>query len=173
VKKSLISLAFVALSALVWAPAMAEENATVAAVKSANDAIGTCISAMSTGIAQSTMSSDAKVLMLRDVPTSCRNGVVVANVPQEESGLAKFYRFAGGAVALYAQYKGQALIWGGLQAMMGRQADSTDNAVNQGFNTANTSIGMVGGLASQAQGMLAAPEPAPVEPAAAPATTTP
>lgn len=165
-KKALVSLALVALSALAWAPVMAEENPAVAAAKTANDTIGSCITSMSTAVAQSNMSSDAKVLMLRDVPATCRGGVVMANVQPTESGASMFYRFAGGALQLYAQYKGQALVWGGLQAMLGRQADTTDKAIDQGFNTANASIGTIGGLAGQAQGMLAAPAPEPAAQAA-------
>jgi hypothetical protein len=145
-KKTLIALA--ALAALSFS-AVAEEHPQVAAARDANTAIGACITAMSTGISQSNMASDAKTLMLNDVPAKCRQSVVMPNIQPEVSNASRGWALAQFAIGAFAQYKGQALIWGGLQAMLGRSADSTDNAVNQGFNTANTGISTLGDVTSQ------------------------
>lgn len=159
-KKTILAIAVTA--AVAFAPAYAEENAAVAAARDANVAIGTCISAMSSGIAQSNISADAKTMMLNDVPNKCRQGVVMANVRQGPGTGEMVWDGVKTFAQLYAGYKGQALVWGAVSSMMSRQADSTDAAVTQGFNTANNGLSVTGNLAGQAISKL----PTPVWPSA-------
>jgi hypothetical protein len=151
-----IALAFAATAAV------AEENPAVAAARDANAAIGVCISAMSSGISQSNIGPDAKTLMLNDVPNKCRQGVVTAQVRQGPGTGEMVWDGVKFAVGLWAQYKGQALVWGTVSSMLSRQADSTDAAVTQGFQAANNGLTVTGTLAGQAVGKL----PSPVWPSA-------
>jgi hypothetical protein len=153
-KKSLIALAVFAVASFA---VHAEENPAVAIARDANTAIGTCITAMSSGIAGSNLGTDAKTLMLNEVPAKCKQSIVMAQVRQGPGTGEMVWDGFKFAVGLWAQYKGQALIWNGLQAMMSRQADSTDNAVDQGFNTANTSVEALSGVTGQVLDKLPAP----------------
>lgn len=140
-------------------PAQAQDatDPTVQAAKNANDSLTTCITAVTNGAA--TADPAIKTVLLLQAPDMCRKVVVVPNIRQAPTTGEMVWDGFKFAAQLWAGYKGQALMWGGIQALVNRQADSTDNAVNQGFNTANTSIGTVGNLAGQAQSLIPAPEP--------------
>lgn len=162
---SRILLAFVATLAMCL-PALAQDSQdpAVAAAQSANTAIAACVGAITQGAASA--DNSVKALLITQAPSMCRQSVVMPNIRQAPSAGEMIWDGTKFALQLWAGYKGQALVWSGLQAMLGRQADSTDNAINQGFSTANTSINTVGGLAGQAQSMIPAPEPVVITPAA-------
>lgn len=158
---SRILLAFAATLALCL-PALAQdsEDPAVAAAKSANTAIAACVGAITQGAASA--DNSVKALLITQAPSMCRQSVVMPNIRQAPTAGEMLWDGTKFALQLWAGYKGQALMWSGITSLVNRQADSTDNAVNQGFNTANASIGTIGGLAGQAQSLIPAPEPAVV-----------
>ena len=153
-KTAIIALA----AAAACLPAMAQESAdpAVQAAASANNAITACITAVTQSVA--TADAGVKALLITQAPSMCRNSVVVPNIRQAPTGSEMIWDGVKFLSQLWFGYKGQALVWNGITTMVGRQAQSTDNAVNQGFNTANNSIGTIGGLAGQAQSLIPAPE---------------
>ena len=162
-KKSLIqTLSTVGAALALCGPVAAQESSdpTVQAAVAANTAIGQCI----TAVTQSAASADnsVKALLITQAPSMCRNSVVMPAIRQAPTTGEMVWDGVKFVAQLWAGYKGHALMWSGLTTMVGRQADSTDNAVNQGFSTANNSIGVIGGLAGQAQGLIQAPAEQPV-----------
>ena len=139
-------------------PASAQESTdpAVAAAQSANTALTQCISAVTQGAA--TAEAGVKTMLLIQAPDMCRKSVVVAQIRQAPSTGEMIWDGAKVFMQLVAAYKGQSLMWNGITTLVGRQADSTDNAVNQGFNTANTSVGEMGSLAGQAFDKIPSPE---------------
>lgn len=162
-KKTIIALAVLAVCAS--AKAQESNDPTVAAAQSANAAISECIDAVTRSA--STADNSVKALLITQAPGMCRNSVVMPSIRQAPTSGEMIWDGLKFGLQLWAGYKGQALVWNGITTMMSRQAQSTDNAVNQGFGTANTSIGTIGNLAGQAQSLIPAPEPVAAEPAAA------
>lgn len=145
-----------------------EEHPAVQAAGNANMAFVACVQAMTQ--AATTMPSEAaRAMMIEGAPDKCARNVRAPNVQSEPSNASRGWAFAQFLVGAVAQYKGQALIWNGLASMMSRSADSTDNAVNQGFATANNGLDQMGNLTSQSIAKIpshapAAPAPEPVAP---------
>lgn len=116
-----------------------ESHPAVEAANNANVAFVQCVEKI-VGAAEKISTESTRVMMIEGAPDKCAKNVRSPNVQTEPSGAARFWHFAGVAAGLIAQYKGQALIWGGLQAMMSRSADSTDKAIDRGFDTADKGI---------------------------------
>lgn len=157
-KKFITALAAIAAFSF----AQAEENPAVAAAKSANDTIATCVTSVTSAVGTSTLSEGSKVLMIAQAPANCRAAVIQAQVRQGPSTGEMVWDGAKFALGLWAGYKQQALMFGAITGIVDRMSASQDATVTQGFATANNSLEVTGNLAGQAINKL----PAPVWPAA-------
>jgi len=111
----------------------------VQVANNANVAFVSCVKAV-TQAAANIESESTRVLMIDGAPEKCAKNVRAPNVQAEPSTASRGWALAHFALSSFAQYKGQALVWGGLQAMLGRSADSTDSAMNRGFDMAGQGI---------------------------------
>lgn len=150
-KKPLIALAVLAACS----SAFAQEDPAVAAAKSANDSFVSCVQALTTA-AGAIKSESTQALLIKEAPDTCSKSVRVAPVSKKVDTAYYVWDGVKFVAGLVAQYKGQALIWGAVQAMTSRSADSTDNAVNGGYSLAGKGMDASAAAAEAANAQAAA-----------------
>jgi len=115
-------------------------SAVVDMAGTANVAMASCVQSLTTQA--NAMDANSKGMFLMMVPQMCRNSVVTMPVKDKASVGEMLWDFGKTLVQVHYGYKGQALIWDAVSGLVSRTMDSNDNAVNHGFNTANTAIEM-------------------------------
>jgi len=127
------------LAAAFTMPAWAQDkNPNVSLVESSNVAIVACIADMTKHA--SSMSPETRSFMMATIPKTCRESVVVAQVKERPTGGEMAWDVAKFGLGLWAQYKGQALVWGAVTGIVDRMGQSTDTAVQGGFGIASQGI---------------------------------
>lgn len=115
-----------------------ETDSNVLVVNSANSTLASCLTAVTQGAAG--LSADAKVLLVAQAPRMCREAVVAPQIKQGPTTAHYVWDGFKFALGIWAGYKDKQMMWGALTGIVDRMADSSDNAVNQGFGVANTAI---------------------------------
>lgn len=133
-------LAAAALAALMF-PAHAQEaqqdtqqDPAVAAAAAVNTALVQCVTAMTTGAASA--AEAVRPLLIAQAPATCRQMVVMPVVQAKPDNVGRLAQFGLGLAQIWAGYKGQSLMWGGVAALAGRGFDAAENLGSQGIEAA-------------------------------------
>lgn len=126
------------LAAVGIAHAQDVTNPNVQALTSSNLAFAKCVEDMSKQ--GGTMTPEARAMFIMSVPRMCREGVFFTQVKEGPTGAQMAWDVAKFGMGLIAQYKGQALIWGAVTGIVDRMGQSTDTAVQGGYNLGSQGI---------------------------------